>query len=191
MLPGDDIYDQVNRGIRLWDKVLLCCSKNSLTSWWVDDEIGKAFAKEQALMKERETKVLALIPLDLDGYLFSGWKSGKASQVRERLAPNFRGWETSHSKCEEQINNVIRALAFGWARKRAPAKAKTVRPYCFVSTRPAQGLSPFSNASRCLAKGKFCDTSLPAEKTRPCTSQKSVTQGSRSHQTLSPKRRRD
>ena len=26
MLPGDDIYEQVDRGIRLWDKVLLCCS---------------------------------------------------------------------------------------------------------------------------------------------------------------------
>ena len=32
VLPGDDIYDQVDRGIRLWDKVLLCCSKESLTT---------------------------------------------------------------------------------------------------------------------------------------------------------------
>ena len=30
MLPGDDIYEQVERGIRLWDKVLLCCSRHSL-----------------------------------------------------------------------------------------------------------------------------------------------------------------
>jgi hypothetical protein len=33
MLPGDDIYEQVDHGIRLWDKILLCCSRNSLTSW--------------------------------------------------------------------------------------------------------------------------------------------------------------
>jgi hypothetical protein len=26
----------VDRGIPLWDKVLLCCSEHSLTSWWVD-----------------------------------------------------------------------------------------------------------------------------------------------------------
>jgi len=30
MLPCDDIYEQVDRGIRLWDKVLLCASGHSL-----------------------------------------------------------------------------------------------------------------------------------------------------------------
>ena len=107
---GDDILDHVDRGIRLWDKVLLCCSKNSLTSGWVETELDKALEKEQTLRKERQEKVLALIPLDLDGYLFSGWQSGRASIVRQRLAIDFSGWEQSHTKCEEQIEEVIRAL---------------------------------------------------------------------------------
>src|SRR5690348_8527605 len=75
---------QVNSDpIRLWDKVLLCCSKSSLTSWWVDSEINRAFQKEAQLMKERGKKVLALIPLNLDGFLFSDdYQSGKKTEIK-------------------------------------------------------------------------------------------------------------
>ena len=57
LLPGDDIHEGIDRGIRLWDKVLLCASQSSLTSWWVDGEINRAFQKEAQLMKERGKKV--------------------------------------------------------------------------------------------------------------------------------------
>jgi hypothetical protein len=109
-LPGDDVHEQIDRGIRLWDKVLLCCSKDSLTSWWVNGEIKRALAKEEALMKERGKNVLSLIPLSLDGYLFNGWNSGMATEIRTRFASDFTGWEHSHQKFEEQVERVILAL---------------------------------------------------------------------------------
>jgi hypothetical protein len=121
LLPGDDFYDQIDQGIKLWDKVLLCCSENSLSSWWVDNEIDTAFQKERDLMKLRKRKVHVLIPLDLDGYLFSGnWKSGKARQVQARLAADFVDWQTRIAKFDDEVQKVLLALRSDAAARRRP-----------------------------------------------------------------------
>lgn len=125
MLPGDDIYEAVDRGVRLWDKVLLCASKDSLTSWWVDNEITTAFEKEQTLMKERGEKVQALIPLNLDGFLFGDeWKSGYAQQIKRRLAADFRDWKNDHDRFEAEVDKLVRALALNERGREQPPKSQ-------------------------------------------------------------------
>jgi hypothetical protein len=125
LLPGDDLHEVIDRGIRLWDKVLLCASKASLESWWVDGEINRAFQKEAEIMKERGTKVLALIPLNLDGFLFSAeCKSGKKAEIKSRVAANFVGWEKDHRIFERELEKVVRALRSDDAGREKPPTVK-------------------------------------------------------------------
>ena len=125
LLPGDDIYHEVDRGIRLWDKMLLCCSEHSLKSWWVDNEIGTAFEKEQQLMKDRGgTKVQVLVPLNLDGYLFSDkWKSGYQAQVKRRLAADFTEIGAG-TKFDEQVERLIKGLRADEGAREKPPKSR-------------------------------------------------------------------
>ncbi len=125
LLPGDDIHDRIDQGIRLWDKVLLCASKSSLTSWWVDGEINRAFQKEAQLMKERGKKILALIPLNLDGFLFNDdYQSGKKSEIKSRVAANFVGWEKDHALFDRELEKVLCALRSDEGGREKPPPSK-------------------------------------------------------------------
>lgn len=128
ILPGDKIHHEIDQGIKLWDKVLLCCSENSLgegTSWWVENEIESAFKKERSLRKQKGEDVLALIPLDLDGYLFSDdCENAYQSQIQSRNAGRFQGWESSNDLFEEELDKVVRALRADAGRKPPPPKPK-------------------------------------------------------------------
>ena len=121
LLPGDDIYEEVDRGIRLWDKVLLCCSESSLKSWWVDNEIMAAFDKEKALIRERTQKTQVLIPLNLDNFMFSEeWRRGYKSQIQSRLAADFIGWRKNRRKFAEQVEKVILSLRLDEEARESP-----------------------------------------------------------------------
>ncbi len=102
--PGDRLLDVVNNAIRLHDKILLCCSEASLTSWWVRDEIRKAQERERSEGRD------IIIPLMVDPYLLDGWEDGLAADLRSRLAADFTGWEQDNAKFEEEFERVVRAL---------------------------------------------------------------------------------
>jgi hypothetical protein len=122
---GDKIDRAVDEGIRLWDKVLLCCSKAALTSWWVDKEVEKALMKEERLSKERGKEILALIPLHLDGYMFKpDWQDWKQQHLITRMAPDFTGWDKDNAKFDAQLEKVIQALRADAAARQPPPKPR-------------------------------------------------------------------
>src|ERR1035441_9905356 len=123
-LVADELTD-IGPGIRLWDKGLLCTCEASLFSWWVDGEINRVLRKEAQIMKERGKKVLALIPLNLDGFLFSAdYQGGKKAEITSRVAANFVGWEKDHALFDRELEKVIRALRTGEGGREIPPPAR-------------------------------------------------------------------
>jgi len=100
---GDRILKGVFEAIRSHDRLVLCCSKKSLASNWVEREISKAVEKE--LKEGRDI----LIPLNLDGHLFQ-WDHHLGDEVRSRLALDFTGWEKDNAVFEREFRRVVQAL---------------------------------------------------------------------------------
>lgn len=123
ILPGDDTRDAIDRGVSLWDKVLLCCSESSLNSYWVNTEIDKALEKEQALWRERGKETLAVIPLNLDGYVFK-WDSSRASELTKRHAEDLVGWENDPVKLERALERIEKALRADEGGREKPPEPK-------------------------------------------------------------------
>jgi hypothetical protein len=108
---GDRIHSKIEDAIYDRDKILLCASKHSLTSWWVENEINSVISKEQQLWKERGKETLSLIPLNLDGFMFSKeWQSGWKNQIKSRFAVDFTDWDPDHYYHGIGIQKILEAL---------------------------------------------------------------------------------
>lgn len=107
---GQDIYEAIQGGIFDTDKVLLCCSKHSLSSAWVDNEIALALKKERENFPKHGNKKPVLLPLNIDNYMFSAdWQNAKKTQIQSRLAADFVGWD-KEPKFRNSLDKVISAL---------------------------------------------------------------------------------
>jgi hypothetical protein len=116
LIAGEIILDAIGNAISSHDRILLCCSKSSLQSWWVKDEVRKVQELERHPTTEHK-----IIPLLLDEYLKS-WNDGLASDLRSRLGLDFKSWATG-SGCNVQLEKLFRAL------KRRPGHVDSdVRP---------------------------------------------------------------
>lgn len=102
---------QYSREIRDGDRVLFCASKESLSRGYADKEIKDSFRKERNPAASVQRNVLRMIPLNLDGFMFSDdWQSEHRQQVRNAVAADFTKWQTDQIEFERQVNRVVTAL---------------------------------------------------------------------------------
>lgn len=91
------------------ERVLLCASKASLTSWWFEDELVRILAREvKAREQSRDARIF--YPINLDGYMFSGdWKHKREKQIA-KISADFVGWRRNKEKLDQEMNKLVQTM---------------------------------------------------------------------------------
>jgi hypothetical protein len=100
---GDEFRTRIDESIRIYDKLLVVLSENSIRSRWVQKEVETAFEKE------RSRRGLVLFPIRIDDAIMETDKAWAADIRRTRHVGDFRGWKDSDF-FETALNRLIRDL---------------------------------------------------------------------------------
>jgi uncharacterized protein YjbI with pentapeptide repeats len=84
---SEPAWSETDRPIRLYDKLVVICSENSLQTQPVIREIERALRREN-----RENKNI-LFPVRIDDYLFEKWDHPRKADVVSKIVGDFRVWK--------------------------------------------------------------------------------------------------
>ena len=101
--PGDRFAEIIDRSIRVYDKLLIVLSQNSVNSEWVETEVKKGLERETAEKRQ------VLFPIRLDDAILEmniGWPR---ELRKERHIGDFRNWK-DHDSFTKHFSRLLRDL---------------------------------------------------------------------------------
>jgi len=104
---GEIVWGEIDRSIKVYDKLIVVCSKHSLTSGPVLREM------ERALIREDKEGKNILFPIRIDGYLFNEWEHPRKADVMSKVVGDFRGWSRNTAKYDGAFRTFLKALKAG------------------------------------------------------------------------------
>lgn len=111
MEGGEHVETQIDRAIKIHEKVLLVLSESSINSNWVKREISKAVKREEAEGK-RVLFPISLVEFStLEQWEFVDSKGRDLSEeIRKFYIPNFKGWENDNSLYTTEFDKLLKAF---------------------------------------------------------------------------------
>jgi uncharacterized protein YjbI with pentapeptide repeats len=100
---GDKIRSIIDESIRIYDKLLLILSENSINSTWVEKEVETAFEKEN------QNKHTVLFPIRLDNGVMDTGTAWAADIRRTRNIGDFANWK-DHDAYKQAFERLMRDL---------------------------------------------------------------------------------
>lgn len=107
-VPGQKLHRVMREGVNQYDRVILICSKSSLTRSGVLNELTETLQREA-----RDGGKEYLIPIRLDDFVFGEWKPddpGVAQAVRDRVVADFAGAQEDQDKYIAALQRLVTAL---------------------------------------------------------------------------------
>src|SRR5262249_35767296 len=101
---GEKFRVRIEESIRIYDKIMIVLSENSIQSAWVEDEV------EAALERERQNPgSLVLFPIRLDDAVMETKEAWAASLRRTRHIGDFSNWK-NHDAYQKSFERLLRDL---------------------------------------------------------------------------------
>lgn len=101
---GESVWGEIDRSIKIYDRLVVVCSRNSLQSGPVLREIERALNRE-----DRERKNI-LFPIRIDDYLFDLWEHERKDDLLRKVIGDFRGWNRSAAKYNGAFRKLLEGL---------------------------------------------------------------------------------
>ncbi len=109
---GETVWGEIDRSIKIYDKLVVLLSANSLHSGPVLHEIERALNRE-----DREGKNI-LFPIRIDDYVFQKWEHERKADVTRKVIGDFSHWK-DHDAYHRSFTRLLRDL-----QGKAEAKAE-------------------------------------------------------------------
>jgi TIR domain/Pentapeptide repeats (8 copies) len=111
MQAGKKLHEQVDEAIRVFDKLLLVISPNSIDSKWVRDEIRRSRKSEirEGRKKLFPVRIMEYKAVEQWESFFSDLAEDVAEEVREYFIPDFSNWK-DHDSFESAFARLLRDL---------------------------------------------------------------------------------
>jgi hypothetical protein len=107
---GQSVWGEINRGIQLYDRLLVICSKNSLTSGPVLREIERALQREDDERRQSGKDRQILFPITIDDYVYKDWQHERSQDVRSKVIGDFRRCLRRGPRYQTALRTLLRCL---------------------------------------------------------------------------------
>ncbi len=111
---GETIWGEIDRAIKIYDKLVVVCSKESLNSVPVLREIERGLQREDDDRKDDDDdddkKKNVLFPITIDSYIFEEWEYERKADVLNKVVGDFKGWSRNAKMYEKEFQRMLKAL---------------------------------------------------------------------------------